>query len=296
VPGETRRLIDYLNLARGFLEEKGVDNPRGDAESLMGKALGLPRIQLYMQHDRPLTEIEIGAFRELLRRRGRREPLQLILGEVEFGGVKLEMSPGLLIPRPETEQLAEFVSAQIRNAASRNTIRILDIGTGTGCISVALARADARVSVDAVDVEFAALRCAARNAARNEVAERVHVLQADVMSPRFLNLVLPPYEWVVSNPPYIAANELAGLQPEVRLHESSRALVGGETGLEFYERIADLLPELLNPGGRFALEIGVGQEAAVRERLSSVAAEVTSILDLSGIPRIVRGTRRENGA
>ncbi|MBI5059504.1 peptide chain release factor N(5)-glutamine methyltransferase [candidate division KSB1 bacterium] len=285
----SRRLIDLLNLARGYLQEKGVDNPRGDAESLLGKALGLPRIQLYLQHDRPLSEAEVAAFRDLLRRRGKREPLQLILGEVEFCGVRLEVLPGLLIPRPETEQLANMVGDQIRRSAGGETVRVLDIGCGTGCIAVALARGDARVAVDAVDIDYEALRCTTRNAARNDAAERVHVRHADVMNPRFAELVVPPYDWVVSNPPYIPVADFETLQPEVKLHESARALVAGATGVEFYHRIAELLPLLLRAGGRFAMEIGFGQAERVAEIFRPAAGQFTIERDLAGIPRMLSG-------
>ena len=287
--GATRRLIDLLNLARGYLQEKGVDNPRGDAESLLGKALGLPRIELYLQHDRPLSEDEVTAFRDLLRRRGRREPLQLILGEVEFAGTRLEIVPGLLIPRSETEQLTVWIRDEIRAAVNARAIRVLDIGCGTGCIGVALAASDPRISVDAVDIEFDALRCASRNAVRNQVAGRVHTLHADVMNARFVEHVLPPYDWVVSNPPYIARGDYAGLQPEVRDHEPERALIGGITGIEFYERLAQLLPRLLSAGGRFAFEIGAGQAKAVIACCGDVAPDVRVDRDLAGIPRVVHG-------
>ncbi len=284
----TWTVLEILNSARGYLAQKGVENPRGSADALLGKVLDLPRIELYVQHDRPLAAAQVDAFRELIRRRAQHEPLQLLLGVVEFLGVTLEVVPGLLIPRPETEELAAALVEILRGTTPRPR-RMLDIGTGTGCLAVAVAKEIPEVTFDAVDVDFHAVRCATRNAELNGVGERVTARRADLFSPRFAADVQPPYDVLVSNPPYIAEADYAGLQAEVKDHEPRHALVAEHQGLAFYERIAELLPALLLPGGLMALEIGFGQSDAVRGLLQNQFESLVIKSDLSGVPRMVLG-------
>jgi release factor glutamine methyltransferase len=279
---------EILDTARGYLEEKSIENPRGNAEALLGKALNLPRIELYLQHERPLTEAELAIFRELLRRRAKHEPLQLILGSVEFAGARIEVQPGVLIPRPETEELTERVAAQLAPSAN-SPLRLLDVGTGSGCIAVALAKRFPLLTVDAVDTDFEAMRLTSRNAQSNGVSERARAILCDVFSPRFLSSVTPPYDAVVSNPPYVTEREYESLAAEIRNHEPKRALVAGEDGLAFYRRLAELLPELLVPGGRLMLEIGATQAADVRDIIGRVMTGVTVERDSGGHDRFVCG-------
>lgn len=282
-------LIEILNTAHRFLDEKGIESPRRNAESLLGKVMGLARIELYVQHDRPLSPKQVAGFRELLRRRARHEPLQLLLGTVEFFGVTLEVTPGLLIPRPETEELAEVVTREILHHSDGSSLRMLDIGTGTGCLAVSIAARVPTIRVDALDADFEAVRCTSRNAMMNGVADRVRTILADLFSERFLTCVAPPYDVVVSNPPYVTEREYAGLAAEVREHEARHALVAGDNGLAFYRRIADLLPALLKPGGLLAVEIGATQGEAVTDILQTTLDAVTVRNDLEGHPRIVAG-------
>jgi release factor glutamine methyltransferase len=281
-------VLEILATAREYLGEKEIENPRGNAEALLGKTLGLPRIELYLQHDRPLTAEQVAGYRELLRRRVKHEPLQLILGTVEFHGVSLTVEPGLLIPRPETEGLVERV---IRETAQGGTspVRMLDIGTGTGCIAVAIAAALPEAEVDAVDLDFEAVRRTSHNAEQNGVAARVRAIRADLFSDRFESLVTPPYDVVVSNPPYVTAEEYAELSPEVRNHEPRYALVAEENGLKFYRRIANLLPTLLKPGGLLAVEIGSSQNESVSAIFADVLSTSEVHNDLAGLPRVVCG-------
>jgi release factor glutamine methyltransferase len=282
-------VIEILNTARGFLAEKKIENPRGDAEALLCKALGMPRIELYLQHDRPLEESQIAVFRELLRRRAKKEPLQLIIGSVEFCGITIETAPGLLIPRPETEGLAEFVIEELKAVSQSDPVRVLDIGTGTGCLAVTIASKVPRTLVDAVDVDFEAVRCATHNAERNHVADRVRAILADVLSPRFESLVAGPYDMIVSNPPYVTEEEYASLAPEIRNHEAKHALVGADNGLIFYRRMADLFPALLKEDGWIAVEIGATQDKDVRSIFAEHIDSLTVRRDLAGLPRIVAG-------
>jgi release factor glutamine methyltransferase len=287
----TWTVIDILNTARQHLEEKQIENPRGSAEALLCRVLNLPRIELYLRHDRPLTAAETDAYRELLRRRVRHEPLQLILGSVEFAGVRIEVRPGVLIPRPETEELVERVAAEI--AKSLEPVRrVLDLGTGSGCIAVALAKRFPAMTVDAVDVDYEALQLAAHNARLNDVGERVRTVLCDMLAPRLFDLVTPPYDAVISNPPYVSERDFNSLAPEIRNHEPKQALTAGEDGLTFYRRIAELLPQLLQPGGILALEIGIGQSKAVTALLGDSVHAIEISRDMSGIPRMLIGKQR----
>jgi release factor glutamine methyltransferase len=284
---------EILDTARRYLEEKGIENPRGNAEALLGRALNLPRIELYLQHERPLAEAELSAFRELLKRRARHEPLQIIVGSVEFAGVRIEVQPGVLIPRPETEELTEHVAAQLVPLTSA-PLRILDLGSGSGCIAIALAKRFPLLMVDAVDADFEAVRLTSRNAQANGVGERVRALLCDVFAPRFLSSIAPPYDVVVSNPPYVTEEEYESLSAEIRDHEPKRALVAGEDGLAFFRRLAGLLPDLLRPGGLLAVEIGIRQGAAVASLFCEALETVSVLRDMAGSPRIVTGKMRNN--
>jgi release factor glutamine methyltransferase len=284
---------ELLGTARRYLEEKGIENPRGNAEALLGKAMSLPRIELHLQHERPLTESELGAFRTLLKRRAGHEPLQLILGSVEFAGVRIEVQPGVLIPRPETEELTEFAAAQLAPSAGA-PLRILDLGTGSGCIAIALAKRYPLAEVDAVDADFEAMRAASRNARTNGVGDRVRAILGDVFSPRFLTSVAPPYDALVSNPPYVTEAEYESLSAEIRAHEPKRALTAGKDGLAFYRRMVELLPDLLRPGGLLAVEIGIRQSEAVASLFRDMLETVSVLPDMAGTPRIVTGRARNN--
>lgn len=288
----TWTVIEILDTARRYLEEKDIENPRGNAEALLCRVLNLPRIELYLRHDRPLTGAETNAYRELLRRRVRREPLQLILGSVEFAGVRIEVRPGVLIPRPETEELVEFATAGISKAPD-SLPRVLDLGTGSGCIAIALAARFPALTADAVDDDYDALQLAACNAQLNNVDERVRTVLCDLFAPRLLDILSPPYDLVISNPPYVAEMDFDSLAPEIRDHEPKHALAAGENGLAFYRRIGELVPQLLRPGGLLALETGFGQSTQVamlfRDSMESVAVHN----DLAGVPRILIAIRRK---
>ena len=281
------RLMELVHAAREYLEKKGIENPRGDAEALLGKVLNLARIQLYVQHDRPMRTEEIAEYRRLLSRRAQHEPLQLLLGKVEFLDTVIHVAPGLLIPRPETEELAQLAVKVVGESLTNAEPRILDIGTGTGCLAIALASQLATARIDAVDINFEAIKCATANAERNGVSDRVRVLTADVLSSRFLTLVQPPYDLVVSNPPYVADHEFDTLQPEVKQFESRSALMAGPDGLNFYRRISELIPTLLSPDGMLLLEIGASQGEPIRHLLSSQFTEIAVGKDMAGHDRFV---------
>lgn len=285
----TWTVIEILNTARQYLKEKQIENPRGNAEALLCRVLNLPRIELYLRHDRPLSTAETDTYRELLRRRVHHEPLQLILGSIDFAGARIEVRPGVLIPRPETEELVERAAAEI--AKSTTPLRILDLGTGTGCIAIALAKRFPALTADAVDIDFEVLQLAAHNARQNNVGERVRTILCDMLAPRLLEMIAPPYDLVISNPPYVAEQDFNSLAPEIRDHEPRLALVAGEEGLIFYRRVAEIAPQILRSGGILAVEIGIGQSMPVASLIRTTMQAVTVHNDLAGIPRFIFATR-----
>ena len=275
----TPTVLDIVRKTTEFLAAKGVESARLDAELLVGHALGLPRMQLYLQFERALTQAELGRIRELVRRRGRREPLQYIVGTIEFCGLALRVDRRALIPRPETERLVEAILERCP-AAPR---RVLDLGTGSGAIALALARAWSEAAVTAVDASAEALALARENAAAAGLEGRVAFLQSDWFQ------ALPEgarFELVAANPPYLTEEEAASAAPEVRDHEPARALAAGQDGLSALRGILAGAAARLEPGGLLAMETGAGHRAEL-ERLASEDAwrEVESLPDLAGRDR-----------
>jgi len=283
---ESKRLIDLLTATDEFFRARGIDAPRRNAEALFSKALNVPRIELYLQHDRPIKEHELEQIRDLIRRRSKREPLQYLLGEVEFCGARIQVRPGLLVPRPETE---EMVSEVITHAPPQ--ARVLDIGTGTGCIAVAIAMHVDSTRVLAIDSDPDAVEQAALNGKLNGVADQLVTRQVDMFAPGFLAIAREPFDVIVSNPPYLREDELAALEPEVRDFERKHALVSGPRGDECYLRIAEVVPSLLKQGGCLALEFGFEQAERVRELFAPLLTEITIHHDLQGKERFLIGRR-----
>jgi release factor glutamine methyltransferase len=249
-------LLEIIQKTTEFLAGKGVEPPRLNAEHLVGHALGLGRMQLYLQFERRLTDAELEQIRALVRRRGQREPLQHIVGTTEFFGLKLKTDRRALIPRPETEHLVELVTQVM--AAPPATV--LDLGTGTGAIALALAQHWPAARVTAVDRSDDALALAAENAAALKLADRVGLLQSDWCA------ALPVgarFDLIVANPPYLTADELAAAEPEVRTFDPPDALTAGENGLADLRRILAETPARLGPGGLLALETGIAHHTTL---------------------------------
>ena len=268
---------EALQAARGHLAAVSK-NPRRDAELLLAHLLGWDQAALLTHPERLLSLAEADQFESMLSRRLASEPLQYITGVQEFFGLSFEVSPAVLIPRPETEHLVEAVLERFGRESSP---RIVDVGTGSGAIAVALAHAIPRSRVTAVDFSSAALEVAQRNAERHGVLERVTLLQSDLLAA----LESADFEVVVSNPPYIAEGEV--LEPQVFNYEPRSALYAGPTGLEVYERLIPQARKVLKPQGWLMLEIGYGQSKAL-SRLLSDWNEVSLLNDLQGIPRVVQ--------
>ena len=275
-------VLEAIQKSADFLAKKGADSPRLQAELLLAHALKLPRMKLYLNFERALTPAETDALRELVKRRGQREPLQHITGSVSFCGLEIAVNREALIPRPETEMLAELGWEFLKELSAGAPIA-MDLGTGSGCIAIALAAKCPQAKIVATDISETALKLARENAARNHVADRIEFLPGDAFAalaerwgerprePEGNNLVdRSPlrnlaFDLIVSNPPYIPSGEIAGLQPEVRDFDPRNALDGGADGLEFYRLIAKSAAAFLKPGGKVMVEFGEGQALALRE-------------------------------
>jgi release factor glutamine methyltransferase len=275
-----RQLGEVLRLSAGYLSEHGSPTPRLDAELLIGHALGLPRIELYTNFDRPLDERELAACRALLERRGRREPVAYIIGRWGFHGLDLAVDGRVLVPRPETEVLVERCLALLDG---RDAPRVVDVGTGSGAIALAIKAARPDAAVTAADVSPDALAVARANA--EALGLGIELVEADLLAG-----VDGRFALVASNPPYIGEAEVAGLEPEVAEYEPRLATVAGPAGTEVLERLAAAASGALEPGGWLVVECGAGQAEAVRGMLAAAGAvETFAEPDLAGIDRVVGG-------
>jgi release factor glutamine methyltransferase len=280
-------VLSLLGAAADYLRSRGFDEARLHVELLLSHVLRLTRIDLYLQFDRPLTAAEVLQFKELFRRRLTHEPLQYILGETEFMGLALVVDAGVLVPRPETELLVERAIA-FASARNSTPVSVLDACTGSGCIAVSLAHRVPGAVVTGIDISSAALRVAAANAGRH-VPGRVELSEADLFSD-----FLPgrTFDLLVSNPPYISAEEFGRLEPEVREFEPRIATTDNADGFTFHRRLAEVARDRLKPEGAVMVEAGFGQAARVAEFFE--AAGITGVCitpDYAGIPRIVEGRR-----
>lgn len=255
------KVLEGIQRSADFLAKKGVESPRLQAELLLAHILKLARMQLYLQFERELNASETDLFREFVKRRGKREPLQYIVGTTSFCGYEIAVEPGVLIPRPETELLAELGWRFLLGLPADQRRLALDFGTGSGCIAIALAGKCPQARVTALDASPVALGLAARNASRNGVADRVQFLESQAFSALCQH---EPVDLLISNPPYIPAAEIATLEPEVRDHEPRAALDGGADGLDFYRLMASQAGPLLRPGGKLMCEFGDGQADSLR--------------------------------
>lgn len=250
-------VLEVIQKSSEFLAKKGVDSPRLQVELLLAQLLKMPRMKLYLNFDRTLTPAELDALRDLVKRRGQREPLQHIVGSTSFCGLEMAVNRHVLIPRPETELLAETGYRVLNTrAAAGVACQALDFGTGSGCLAITLAVKCLGARITALDISGEALAVARQNANTHHVAERIQWVQSDGFA------ALPPenrFDLIVSNPPYIAREEIATLEPEVRDHDPRVALDGGSDGLDFYRRLAAEAPAWLRLDGRLLLEFGAGQ-------------------------------------
>lgn len=279
---KTWTIESILRVTREFFASKGIDSARLDAELLLMAVVGVERVQLYTQFDRPLSVEEEDRYRELVRRRGRLEPVAYILGYQEFYGRRFKVSPAVLIPRPETEHLIDAVLEWARRTPVR---RVLDVGTGSGCISVTLAAEIPGVSVVATDVSRDALAVARMNAQDMGVGPMIEWLETDLYPDR-----AESFDVIVSNPPYVAEGD-PELEVPVERFEPALALFGGQDGLDMLRRLLHGMPERLATPGLFAAELGAGQAGSVERLLGndldSGDSTTRFVEDLQGHRRVV---------
>ncbi len=286
-PSHTWTVLSLIEWSQRYLQERGFDEARLHAELLLAHVLGLLRLDLYLQFDRPLTPAELAAYRTLFKRRLTHEPLQYIIGETGFMGLTMAAEQGVLIPRPETELLVELALEIIRKKEG-GAARVLDIGTGSGNIAVALGHHAPGAQIVGIDVSPEAIAVAARNVERHKL-NNVAVQVLDIFSGLFAGGDL---DLIVSNPPYISREQFAALEPEVRDFEPREALTDDADGMSFYRRLAPMTLELLRPGGELLFEIGFGQEDDVTRLLTGCGyREVGVTRDYAGIPRVVHGVK-----
>ncbi len=278
---------ELLQQAIQRLEAAGVPDARRNAEWMLCEVLGCSRVQLYAYPERPVNTDQQARFSELLTRRLQREPLQYVLGYVEFLGLRLEVGPGVLVPRPETEWLTERVLQEMQPIP---TPRVLDVGTGSGCIALAIKHHRPDADVWACDISSEALAIARRNAER--LGLEVRWQQADVLDPSFPAQMPGPFDLIVSNPPYLSLHEADELPPEVRNYEPPVALYAGEDPLRFYRALARNGHILLKPGGWLACEVPAHHGTDVLVLFEAAGYQTVRLeRDLAGNPRLVWARR-----
>lgn len=282
-----------LGAAAARLEAAGVPSAALAAELLLMHVLGRDRAWLYAHPEDSLDADQAAAFAQLVERRAGGEPSQYLTGRQEFWSLDFEVTTDVLIPRPETEHLVEVALARL-GARRAEPLRVADVGTGSGCLAVALARECPRARVTATDISARAIAVARRNAARHGSADRIHFVRMNILKcfVEGRSAGGPRFDLIVSNPPYVALADARSLQREVREHEPPQALFAGEDGLGFYPQLFAQAEALLMPGGLLVVELGHGQAARVRDLLGASAwRDVTVERDLAGIERVISAER-----
>lgn len=286
-PWTIRRILEWTI---GHLTDRKIETPRLDAEILLAHACGCRRIELYTRYDEVLGDQPRGVMRELVKRRAQHEPVAYLVGHREFFSLDFRVTSDVLIPRPDTETL---VLELLDLAKSLDAPRILDIGTGTGCIAITAAVNLPTATVTAVDISAAALNVAAENAATHKVNDRVTFLESDLFAALGAE---SSFDMIASNPPYIAEEEWATLQPDVREHEPRHALLAGADGLSVFRPLIAQAVSHLVPGGHLLLEMDTAQADAVCGLLKaeSQLQNVRTVNDLTGRPRVAVAERRND--
>ncbi|MFO1019731.1 MAG: peptide chain release factor N(5)-glutamine methyltransferase [Planctomycetales bacterium] len=285
--GDVWTVSRILEWTTQHLKQHGSPNPRLDAEVLLAHARGCKRIKLYTDFDQPLTDAQRTVMRDLVKRRAQAEPVAYLIGRKEFYSLDFTVNSAVLIPRPETETL---VMELIERARSANAPRILDLGTGSGCIAITTAVHLPTAQVTAVDISPDARQVAIGNAENHKVSDRVRCLEGDLYAPLTAG---EQFDFVVSNPPYIPQAEMPALMADVRKHEPALALDGGAAGLEVITRLIAGASSRIVPGGWILLEIDPPQSAAVQQMLSQSGdfEKIQPVKDLAGEHRVIVGQR-----
>ncbi|MBN2790049.1 MAG: peptide chain release factor N(5)-glutamine methyltransferase [Candidatus Delongbacteria bacterium] len=278
-----KKLLDILNLSTDYLKEHNIEEPRLNAELIVSSALSMKRLDLYLQYDRLVTEEELAKIRPLLKRSSFNEPVQYIKGEKDFYNVRIMVNEHTLIPRNDTEILVEEV---IKYLSDKN-LRILDIGTGSGCIPIAIAKECPNNLFFASDISNEILDTARKNADINELSGKIKFFKWDL----FRNAPSRSlHDIVISNPPYISLKDYNGLDPKVKDHEPRTALTDEGDGLKFYRRINEIIEKILQPDGMLFLEIGFEQAEPVKNIFKDKFKDIKIIRDYGGNDRVFIGS------
>jgi len=291
---ENKNIRELINWATCYLEKKGVDSPRLNAELIAGKIKGRPRIYFYLEPDLSFSEEEMGLFKKEIRRRGRRVPLAYITGEQYFMEYRFLISPGVYIPRPETEILVEEACKILEEQRKFTPLIVVDIGTGSGNIAISIAKKIKTARIYAVDISPLALRIAQINAQLNKTHQGIDFLLGDLFSPLEKKNLMNKVDLIVSNPPYVDSRQMRSLPPEVK-KEPVVALDGGKDGLSFYKRIIPESSLWLKKGGWLVLEIGYNQAKEVIQIITEEGGHLNSprvIYDLDGNSRLIIARRK----
>jgi len=282
-------VLESINLSTDFLEKKGIESARTNAELLLASILNCKRLDLYMSFNRPLSENEKVIYRDYIARRGKFEPLQYIIGDVEFYGITLKVNNSVLIPRPETEILIEEV---INSVNQDDKLKILDIGSGSGNISLALAKNLPNALVVGIDISDEAVKLAKSNAEVLDLGSQVEFYKLDIFNYNETE-IKEPFDIIVSNPPYVSDEEFTTLQKEIVEYEPSFAVTDNSDGYKFYEHITKISKELLREEGTLFYEIGQGQtERVVKILEQNSFSEIKIKKDFAEIERVVSGVRQ----
>ena len=278
-------VLEAIKLSTEYLDKKGVELPRANAEILLAEILKCKRLELYLSFEKPLNEKELNQYREFIRQRGSRIPLQYITGHVEFFGMEFIVNHNVLIPRPETELLVEKIILENNKSTE---FRILDIGIGSGNISVVLAKHLPNARVTGIDISESAINTAKQNAGLNLITDNLEIIRFDIFNDDLSQL--NKYDIIVSNPPYISQEDYKELEPELKFHEPRIALTDGNNGFTFYKKIVNSAAQLLYPGGKIYFEVGKDQHAKIfKILLENNFRNVHFLKDYSGIERIIYG-------
>jgi release factor glutamine methyltransferase len=286
--------LDLLQWATNTLKDHQIENPRMNAELLLAHSLNLNREELYVRLSRELKEGEKGTLERLVQRRISGEPLQYILGHQEFWSIDFKVDPRVLVLRPETELLVEQSLLILSEKALGQNPSVLEIGTGSGGIAIALAKEMKHIFLVATDISGGALALARENAKSAGVQDRIQFVNGDLLGPFHSSEERRAFDLIVSNPPYIIRSEIGSLAKEVRDYEPMIALDGGEDGLDFYRRIIPEAPGCLREGGWLLLEVGQAQAEMVAIQIQGSGAfwEAQIVPDLAGIERVVKAQRK----
>jgi release factor glutamine methyltransferase len=278
-------VLEAINRSTEFLEKKNIESPRTNAEHLLAHVLKCKRLDLYLAFDRPLKEDETNIYREFIVRRGKTEPLQYIVGSVEFFGLEFKVNPSVLIPRPETELLIEKI---LESVNKEDSLKILDIGTGSGNIAVSLAKNLSNSTLTAIDISEDAIEVAEENSELNNINGQISFYKIDFVNEQGFNE--SNFDLIVSNPPYVSINDYSELSPELKDHEPKIALTDNKDGLNFYSEISKKAQTLLNKNGKLFFEVGMGQAEEVKTILiQNSFSDIEIFKDYSNIERVVKG-------